>query len=473
MVIQRAIVHLGCGAFFRAHQARYLHLLREQGSDWYYIAMNIGSARSAEMVKQLRQQDYRYHLLERDVEREQLLEIRSLQGAMHPALDGVETLIAQIAAPEVAIISLTITEKGYCLDNSSGELDITHPEIAHDIAHPHQPKTAIGYLVAGLLQRFTQQSTPLSIMSCDNLQHNGDKTRRAVIALAAQQSPALADWISEQISFPNTMVDRIVPAVTEETLKLVASKAGNFDPLALSCEGFSQWVVEDRFVAGRPAWEKVGVQLTHDVTLYELMKLRMLNGCHSFLAWLGYLAGYQTIADTMADPNFRQAVTEFLANEQIPTLTAPPGINLTEYGQQLLYRFTNPAIQHQTKQIASDGSQKLPQRLIGPLLMQLQQGQHCQWQTLSIAAWIKYIQGVDDTGQVFTVIDPLASTFQNIVSSYTSQAEIAQALLKLKVIFGSELPAQQIWVDKLVTLVEALHQYGAKKTLNQLLAEQN
>ena len=468
---QRAIVHLGCGAFFRAHQARYLHLLREQGSDWYYIAMNIGSARSAEKVQQLRQQDFRYHLLERDVEQEQLYEISSLQGAMHPTLDGIEALITQIAAPEVAIISLTITEKGYCLDNSSGELDVTHPDIAHDIAHPHQPKTAIGYLVAGLQQRFTQQRAPLSVMSCDNLQHNGDKIRRAVITFAAQLNPLLAEWIRKNISFPNTMVDRIVPAVTEQTLRLVAERAGRFDPLALSCEGFSQWVIEDHFVAGRPEWEKVGVQFAADVTPYELMKLRMLNGSHSFLAWLGYLAGYKTIADTIADPNFKQAVTAFLTDEQIPTLTPPPGIDLTEYGQQLLHRFTNPAIQHQTGQIASDGSQKLSQRLIDPLLGQLQQQQHYQWQTLAVAAWVQYIQGVDDNGQSFTVVDPLATTLQNIIASRTSQVEIVEDLLRLKSIFGSDLPTQRAWVDKLVTLVNTLHQSGAKQTLHQLLAE--
>lgn len=471
MEAQRAIVHLGCGAFFRAHQARYLHLLREQGSDWYYIAMNIGSARSAERVKQLRQQDYRYHLLERDVEQERLYEIRSLQGAMHPALDGVAALIKQIAAPEVAIVSLTITEKGYCLDTSSGELDVTHPDIVHDIAHPHQPKTAIGYLVAGLQQRFLGQGAPLSVMSCDNLQHNGDKIRRAVIALASRHNPQLAEWIRQHISFPNTMVDRIVPAVNEQTLSLVAEKAGQFDPLALSCEGFSQWVIEDHFVAGRPEWEKVGVQLTDDVTLYELMKLSMLNGSHSFLAWLGYLAGYKTIADTIANPNFKQAVSEFLTHEQIPTLTPPPNINLTEYAQQLIDRFTNPAIQHQTAQIASDGSQKLPQRLIGPLLSQLQQQQPHQWQTLAIAAWVQYIQGVDDKGQAFSVVDPLAATFQTIVASHTRQAEIVQALLGVKSIFGSELPTQRAWVAKLVTLVERLHQSGAKQTINQLLAE--
>lgn len=361
------IVHLGCGAFHRAHQALYTHhLLESSDSDWGICEVNLMPGNDATLIQNLKAQDLLYTVAERGAQTTELKIIGAMKEALHPEFDGCEAIIHAMARPETAIVSLTITEKGYCTDAASGELDLNHPFIQHDIAHPQSPKSAMGYIVEALALRRQQGLKAFTVLSCDNVRENGHVAKTAVLGLAAERDPQLAEWIAEQATFPCTMVDRIVPAATEETLAQIAEQLGVDDPCAIACEPFRQWVIEDNFVNGRPDWDRVGVQFVADVVPFEMMKLRMLNGSHSFLAYLGYLGGYETIADTMTNPAYRNAARALMLNEQAPTLSMPEGTDLAAYAELLIARFTNPSLKHRTWQIAMDGSQKLPQRLLDP-----------------------------------------------------------------------------------------------------------
>ena len=287
---------------------------------------------------------------------------------------GLAAVLAALTQPEIAIVSLTISEKGYCHHPASGRLMAEHPAIAHDIAHPAQPQSAPGLLLAALRLRRERGLPPFAVMSCDNMPANGRVTRQVLLDLAQRQDPALADWVRQEVAFPSTMVDRIVPAATPATLDEIAAALGGVrDECAIACEPFIQWVVEDNFAAGRPAWELAGAQLVSDVLPFEHMKLRMLNGSHSFLAYLGYLGGYRYINECMADEHYRRAALRLMLDEQAPTLSVT-GISLTDYAAQLIARFSNPALQHLTWQIAMDGSQKLPQRLLDAVRWHLRHG---------------------------------------------------------------------------------------------------
>ncbi len=253
-----------------------------------------------------------------------------------------------MARPQTAIVSLTVTEKGYCADAASGQLDLNNPLIKHDLENPTAPKSAIGYIVEALRLRREKGLKAFTVMSCDNVRENGHVAKVAVLGLAQARDPQLAAWIEENVTFPCTMVDRIVPAATPETLQEIADQLGVYDPCAIACEPFRQWVIEDNFVNGRPDWDKVGAQFVADVVPFEMMKLRMLNGSHSFSAYLGYLGGYETIADTMTNPDYRKAAFALMMQEQAPTLSMPEGTDLNAYATLLIERFSNPSLRHRT-----------------------------------------------------------------------------------------------------------------------------
>lgn len=391
------IVHLGCGAFHRAHQALFTHhLLEKSDSDWGICEVNLMPGNDARLIANLKAQNLLYTVAERGAESTELKIIGSMKEALHPEFDGHAGILAAMARPETAIVSLTVTEKGYCTDPASGELDVNNPLIQNDLAHPQQPKSAIGYIVEALNMRREQGLKAFTVLSCDNVRENGHVAKAAVLGLAKARDAALAAWIADNVTFPCTMVDRIVPAATEETLQLVADQLGVYDPCAIACEPFRQWVIEDNFVNGRPDWDTVGAQFVADVVPFEMMKLRMLNGSHSFLAYLGYLGGYDTIADTMTNPAYRRAALALMLDEQAPTLSMPEGTDLEGYANLLIARFTNPSLKHRTWQIAMDGSQKLPQRLLDPVRLHLQQGDDYRRLTLGVAGWMRYVGGVDE-----------------------------------------------------------------------------
>ncbi len=309
------IVHIGFGAFHRAHQALLTdRVLRQHGGDWGICEVVLFSDDT--LISALRRQDHLFTVLEKSAQGNQAIIVGSVCRSLHARVEGIAAILAQLADPDVAIVSLTITEKGYCRAGNRGELDKDNPLVQQDIAHPRQPSSVPGILAEALRLRRERGIAPFSVLSCDNVPENGKVTRQVVIDAARLQDASLAQWITEHVTFPNTMVDRIVPAATPETLAQIAQATGVADPCGIACEPFIQWVVEDNFVAGRPAWEHAGVQLVDDVLPFEEMKLRMLNGSHSFLAYLGYLAGYEHINNCMDDANYRRAVRHLMLKER-------------------------------------------------------------------------------------------------------------------------------------------------------------
>lgn len=457
------IVHLGFGAFHRAHQAVYADILaNEHGSDWGYCEVNLIGGE--QQIADLKQQDNLYSVAEMSADAWHCRVVGVVKDAIHAQVDGLEAVFTAMTQPEVAIISLTVTEKGYCHTPATGTILLDHPLIAHDLANPQQPKSAPGVIVEALARRKAAGLPAFSVMSCDNMPENGHVTRNVITAYAQAINPELAAWIETHVTFPSTMVDRIVPAATAETLEQVAKATGVADPVAIACEPFRQWVIEDNFVAGRPEWEKAGAELVKDVLPYEEMKLRMLNGSHSFLAYLGYLAGYQHISECMLDENYRRTAHALMLQEQAPTLKVQ-GVDLAKYADSLIARYTNPALRHRTWQIAMDGSQKLPQRWLDSIRWHLANGSKFDLLALGVAGWMRYVGGIDEQGNTIEVSDPLLSTIEQAVSASQEGETRVKALLGLKTIFGEDLPANEKFVAQVTETYLALRENGAKATV--------
>lgn len=432
--ITAGIVHLGIGAFHRAHQAVVIDdLLGGGATDWGIIG---ASLRSPETRDALAPQDGLYTLA-----------VRSGAGTDHRIIGSVLAtevakekpghLIARLANPATRIVSLTVTEKGYCHTPKTGDLDEDHPDIVHDLQNPGTPRSAIGYLVAALARRRIAGTPPFTVLSCDNLSANGHTVGRIVTQFAALRSRNLAKWIEAEVTFPSTMVDRIVPETTDADRAAVSSALGMTDAWPVVTEPFTQWIVEDRFPAGRPDFAAAGVQLVSDVTPFEHMKLRLLNASHSALAYLGYLAGFETIAATMTDPHFAALARQVML-DAAPTLAMPEGTDLASYGASLLQRFSNPALHHRTWQIAMDGSQKLPQRLLATMQDRLRLGLPIETHALAVAGWMRYVTGTDEQGRAIDVRDPLAAKLKAIAGSAGPAADrLVPALLEVEAIFGT------------------------------------
>ncbi|MDU5452423.1 mannitol dehydrogenase family protein [Pseudescherichia vulneris] len=460
--LRSRIVHFGFGAFHRAHQALLTdRVLNARGGDWGICEISLFSGDT--LMTQLREQDHLFTVLEKGAEGNQAIIVGAVKECLNAKLDSLAAIIEKFCEPQVAIVSLTITEKGYCIDPATGKLDPRNERIMHDLQHPQEPHSAPGILVEALSRRRERGLPPFSVLSCDNIPDNGHVVKNAVLGMAQQRSAELAAWIAEQVSFPGTMVDRIVPAATDASLAEIAEVLGVEDPCAISCEPFIQWVIEDNFVAGRPEWEAAGVQMVDDVLPWEQMKLRMLNGSHSFLAWLGYLAGFAHINDCMADAHFRAAARRLMLDEQAPTLRIT-GVDLTDYAESLLARFANPALQHRTWQIAMDGSQKLPQRMLESIRLHLQRGTPWPLLALGVAGWMRYVSGVDDAGNAIDVRDPLAATFREKVAQ-SSEHERVTALLSLSEIFGSDLAQNPDFVSGIETAWQRIATQGAHQAV--------
>ena len=431
------IVHLGLGAFYRAHGAVYVaEAMARSGGDWGIVGVSLVSPTQRD---RLAPQDFAYTALELGPGYEKPQVIDVVEDVL-VAREDVGAVIAAMADPGVRIVTLTVTEKGYCHEPSTGRLNVEHPDIVHDLANPEAPRSAPGVLVAALAARRAAGTVPFTVVTCDNLPENGKVVREAVVALARLRDPALADWIAAEGAFPSTMVDRIVPATKEEDIARLAEITGVLDLSPVMHEPFRQWVVEDHFVGGdRPDLGAVGVQLVGDVTPFEMMKLRCLNGTHSSLAYLGYLAGHETISDTVADPAFAAFVRYLWRAEIIPTLPTPPGVDLGAYAEALFQRYANPAIRHRTWQIAMDGSQKLPQRILGTIADARAAGRETPGLVLAVAAWMRYVGGTDEKGAAIDVRDPLAERLKALSDgAATPEAKVA-ALLGVREVFPAAL----------------------------------
>lgn len=461
--VTTGIVHLGIGAFHRAHQAAYTEQVLASGDlRWGIVG---ASLRSPDTRDALNPQRGLYTLNIRSGTGDNLAIIGAIKDVL-VAPESPSALIETMARADVKIITLTVTEKGYCHDPATGELSESHPDVVHDLKNPTAPRSAIGFLVEALARRRAHGVKPFTILCCDNLPSNGKTVRRVVTRFAQLRDKALGEYVAREVKFPSTMVDRIVPATTDEDRALIAQALGTNDAWPVMTEPFTQWVIEDDFGDVRPAWDQFGAEFVTDVEPYEHMKLRLLNGSHSTLAYLGYLAGYQTVADAMNDAALAQLISDLMAFESAPTLHMPPGADVASYRASLLARFRNPALKHRTWQIAMDGSQKLPQRLLGTARDRLAKGQPIDRIALGIAAWMRYVTGVDEKGQTIDVRDPLAERFKTIVAAAGSDPEaLAKGLLTIEGIFGRDLPSDPAFTGPVVSALQALYAKGAKATI--------
>lgn len=447
------IVHLGPGAFFRAFNAVYTaETLTETSGDWGIRAVSL---RSATIRDKLAPQGYAYTSVSLTPEGTE----HQLIGVINDVLvatESPETVLTAMSSPDIHIVSLTITEKGYCHNPATGDLNLNDSTIAHDIKHPDTPRSAPGFLVYALAQRRAAGLRPFTILSCDNLPNNGELTQRVVLSFARAVDADLADWIAQEGRFPSTMVDRITPATTDEDIAKLAETAGYIDQGCVVHEPFRQWVIEDDFVDGkRPNWNVAGAQFVSDVLAFETMKLRCLNGTHSTLAYLGYLAGYETIAETVADPIFATLIDKIWMQEIIPTVPQPEGEDLEAYCAALKQRYLNPAIRHRTWQIAMDGSQKLPQRLLGTITDNLAAGRGISLLALAVAGWMRYVSGIDENDQPIDVRDPLTKQLQ-------AASENVDALLAISAVFEPGLVANTTFRNSVLAAYEALMKHGAR-----------
>ncbi|TEW54418.1 fructuronate reductase [Psychromonas sp. RZ22] len=465
-ILKTRIVHIGFGAFHRAHQALYTsEMIEKNQSDWGICEVDLFSGR--ELIKKLRLQNHRYLVAEKGANENTIKMVGSIKESLHPELDSKQAILEKMAEEQVAIISMTITEKGYCADHSTGLLDQTNSLIIHDLQNPSEPHSAIGYIVEALRLRRERGINGFSIMSCDNVQENGHIAKAAILGFASLLDADLAKWIENNASFPCTMVDRIVPAVTPETLNEIEALSGINDPCAVACEPFRQWVIEDNFVQGRPDWNIVGAEFVEDVVPFEEMKLRMLNGSHSFLAYLGYLGGYTYISDAMTNEAYRNAALEMMLKMQAITLNMPEGTNLEEYAYSLIERFTNPSLKHQTWQIAADGSQKIPQRFGASLQFHLEHNSSYKWIVIAIAGWMQYVKGLDEKGNTIDVRDPLVKTFAEIYAIEKSPEEIVKAFLSIESIFDQSLLSNTSFVETLTNTYILIGDQGANFVVSE------
>jgi fructuronate reductase len=451
------ILHFGIGAFHRAHQAVFTEDAAIATGEHRWGICGV-TQRSPAVQEQLVPQDGLYGLLERFPERNRLRILGAVRDVIFPARQSA-ALDARFDDPAVTVVSLTITEKGYSRDKR-GRLDLTDPAVASDVAGG-EPQSAVGRLARGLQRRSHSSGAPVTVLCCDNLTANGRVLARLVAdfceALPDAEGAALAGWIAANVTFPCTMVDRIVPATSAADRAFAQSMLGLVDEGLVVAEPFRQWVIEDSFAADRPAWEVAGAQLTKDVAPYELMKLRILNGSHSTLAYLGALSGYATVIETVADDALLSVARNLITQDAIPTLEPPDGTDLAAYGEEVLGRFANPALQHRTTQIAMDGSQKLPLRLLGTVRDNLKLGRHPRWAAYGVAAWMAYVASPGArNGMALPIDDPLADRLAGIARGKTDPAAIVDGLLAVTEVFGEDLPQVDWFRAELVGAVADL-----------------
>jgi fructuronate reductase len=459
------IVHLGVGAFHRAHQAVTIDDLLASEPGWAITGVSL---RAADTATALNPQHGLYTLLETGADGNRARVIGSLQQVLVAPQQGA-TLLQAMIDPAVRIVSITITEKGYCHTPATGMLDEQHADIVYDVTalrEDRYPRSAVGWLVLALKHRRENDSGPFTVVSCDNLPANGQVARNVVLQLVHLIDEHLANWIAANVSFPCSMVDRIVPATTDADREQVRAITGVHDAWPVLAEPFSQWVLEDGFCNGRPSFENAGVQMVDDVEPFELMKLRMLNGSHSTLAYLGFLAGHETVADAMNGAGFRSLLSQMMSDEIMPGLSLPVSVDLPAYRDALLQRFDNPALQHQTAQIAMDGSQKIPQRLLATIENNLKCGRSIETLSLAVAGWMRYARAVDEKGARIDVRDPLAENLAHAANAGDAATVVAQ-FLSMRDVFPMSLAANQLFATTVTLALERLTNLGAAACVAQ------
>lgn len=465
------IVHLGFGNFHRAHQAVYTDAaVRAHGGDWGIVGVASSSRR---VVDAVRAQDHLYTVMTIAPDGAQC-QVPRVHTDTLVAAEQTDRVVAQIAAAQTRIVTLTVTEHGYSFSPTTGGINLDDPLIRHDLSTPEQPRTTIGQIVRGLQARMLGAGTRLSVLSCDNLAGNGDRTRAIVTDFIAQLPPAeardLQPWVAEQVTFPNSMVDRIAPATTDAHREQVAQLTGYRDAVPVPAEPFTMWVIEDHFAAGRPHWEAGGATFSDEVELYEQMKLRLLNGTHSLIAYLGALSGRATIPASVAQSTIAEAAHGILAGEYLPTLRMPSGVSAVEYEQALFDRWSNTGLGHRTSQVGSDGSVKLPQRIHAPALHALDQGAMPQYLALSVAAYLACVtpvDGFDPGAHARAMSDPARPRLAVLAAQSGTGRALARAVFERGRIFPEDLCARTDFVDRVGDYLEIITTAGIDAAIGE------
>jgi mannitol 2-dehydrogenase len=460
-------VHIGVGGFHRAHQAVYLDDLLALDGTERWGECGIGVLKSDDRMRDaLLSQDFLYTVVERSATVQSARVIGSLTGYLY-APEAPEAAIERMAAPDTRIVSLTITEGGYFIDEGTGEFVADHPGIQHDLLHPTEPSSSLGLIAAALDLRRQRALPPFTVMSCDNLQGNGHVIQKVLLAFTGLSNPALQQWIAANVVFPNSMVDRITPATIPADIAAVSQRFALDDAWPVVTEPFRQWVVEDTFCNGRPQWEKVGVQLVPDVAAYEIMKMRLLNGSHLAMAYLGALSDFPFVQDVMANPLFTSFIQSFM-EEVTPVVPKIPGTSVTDYKQTLIERFSNPTINDQVTRICSEGSAKIPKWLLPSIQELLDRGAPIKLLSLVVASWILYLgRGVDESGHPLDIIDARAAELIRIAKTSLTDP---RPLLAIKSIFGERLPANQNFVHSVAEVLQSLSSKGVSATIHSYLS---
>ncbi len=466
--VRTGIVHFGVGGFHRAHQAMYVDRLLADGpeaAEWGVCGVGLRPADRA-MRDALVPQDGLYTLT-----------LKHADGAVETSVIGAivdylyapddpEAVLERLAHPETRVVSLTITEGGYNFAAATGEFDASAPDVAADLLPGAVPVTVFGYVVEALRRRRDRDLPPFTVMSCDNIEGNGTMAHRTFLAFARLADPALADWIDAHVRFPNSMVDRITPATPPGMRAEVAERTGVDDRWPVVAEPFTQWVLEDDFAAGRPPLETVGVQVVPDVAPYELMKLRLLNAGHQTLCYFGHLLGHRLVHDAAADPDIRELLRRYMTDEGRPTLRPVPGVDLDEYVDTLLERFSNPAIADTVARLCQDSSDRIPKWLLPVIRERLAAGESAPLAAAVVAAWTRYDEGEDEQGAPIDVVDPRAV---ELVSLARRSRTEPLAFVSDPALFG-DLAQHEGFTGPYLAALGSLRARGARATLRELLA---
>jgi mannitol 2-dehydrogenase len=460
------VVHVGVGGFHRAHQAMYHDLLMNKGNalDWGICGVGVMAADRL-MKEVLDAQDGLYTLvLKHGDGRYEARVIGSIVQYLY-APDDPEAVIRKMAAVSTRIVSLTITEGGYNVHDATGEFDGANPDVLHDLEPGAVPRTTFGLITEALWRRRKAGLAPFTVMSCDNLQGNGDLTRQVFTAFARLRDPELGDWVEHEVRFPNSMVDRITPVTTDADRAEIRARFGLDDRWPVVCEPYSQWVLEDAFTAGRPRYEEVGAQVVDRVEPYELMKLRLLNGSHQAMCYFAYLVGYRLVHEAAQDPMFQAFLLGYMDEEATPTLAPVPGVDLSGYKHMLIDRFANPEVRDTITRLCAQSSDRIPKWLLPVLRQQLATGGEIRRSAAVVASWARYAEGVDELGDPIEVVDRLGPSLTRLARC---QRDDPNAFIGNRYLFG-DLAENERFVSAYRSALASLHQRGARATLQSLV----
>lgn len=466
--LTEGIVHFGVGGFHRAHQAMYLDRLMNAGKalDWAICGVGVLPG-DVHMKKVMDSQDCLYTLT-----------VKHSDGIRHGMIigsiinylfapDDPEAVIEKMASPAIRIVSLTVTEGGYNFHHVTGNFDADNPDVIHDLQPGAVPRTTFGLITAALARRRHRGLAPFTVMSCDNIQGNGNVAREMFTAFAALKDPELGGWVRQNVPFPNSMVDRITPATTDEDRLTAVREYGVEDAWPVVCEPFEQWVLEDHFSLGRPPLEDAGVQLVADVEPYELMKLRLLNASHQGMCYFGHLAGYTYAHEAAQDPLFARFLLDYMDKEATPTLEPVPGIDLDSYKQTLIDRFSNEHIRDTLARLCAESSDRIPKWLLPVINANLERGGEIHRSAAIVASWARYAEGVDEQGNIIKVVDRLK---EPLMAAAARQREEPLAFISNRQIFG-DLIDNELFVQAYTEALNKLHEGGARDTLESLTSQ--